>query len=92
MGFITPCICCHTTLWNINARKQAISDKLQGSVATYIKYGGDFNNQIKKGLFLSLSVKKNVFKSANIWQSYKQEGGWLVHIFHVVTLPNIYRF
>ena len=28
----TVCICCHTTLWNINVRKQAINDKLQGSV------------------------------------------------------------
>jgi len=29
-----PCICCNTTLWNINVRKQAINDKLQGSIAT----------------------------------------------------------
>jgi len=38
--------------------KQAISDKLQGSVATYLRYGGVVNNQIKKGLLLSLWVKK----------------------------------
>jgi len=25
-----PCICCHTSLCNINARKQVINDKLQG--------------------------------------------------------------
>jgi len=25
----TPCICCHITLWNINVRKQTISDKLE---------------------------------------------------------------
>jgi len=36
----THCICCHTTLWNINVRKQAINDKFQGSVATYLKRGG----------------------------------------------------
>ena len=30
--------------------KQAIYDKLQGSVATYLRYGGVVNNQIKKGL------------------------------------------
>jgi len=36
----TPCICCHTTLWNTNVRKQAINDKLHGSVATYLRPGG----------------------------------------------------
>jgi len=42
-----------------NARKQAINDKLQGSIGTYLKSGGVVNNQIKKGLLVSLSVKKN---------------------------------
>ena len=37
--------------------KQAINDKLQSSVATYLKCGVVFNNQIKKGLLLSLWVK-----------------------------------
>jgi len=43
--------------------KQAINDKLQGSVATYLKCGGLVNDQIKKGLLLSLRVKrlKSVF-------------------------------
>ena len=40
-----PTILCIETL--ISA-KQAISDKLQGSVATYLKCGGVVNNQIKK--------------------------------------------
>ena len=39
--------------------KQAISDKLQGSVAIYLRSGGVANNQIKKGLLLSLSARKN---------------------------------
>jgi len=52
-----PCICCYTTLWNINVNQQAISDKLQGSDATYWKYGGVVNNHIKKGLLLSVRVK-----------------------------------
>ena len=64
-------MCCHTTLWNINVRKQAIDDKLQSTVATYLRCGGIVNNQITKGLLLSLSVRK--LKSVNIWQSYKQE-------------------
>jgi len=38
--------------------KQAINDKLQGSLATYLMCGGFVNNQIKKGLLLSLWVKK----------------------------------
>jgi len=34
--------------------------KLQGSVAKYLRRGGVVNNQIKKGLLLSLSAKKIV--------------------------------
>jgi len=34
--------------------KQAINNKLQGIAATYLKCGGVVNNQIKKGLLLSL--------------------------------------
>ena len=34
--------------------KQAINDKLQGSVATYLRCVGVVNNQIKKSLLLSL--------------------------------------
>jgi len=34
--------------------KQAINDKLKGSVATYLRCGGVVNNRIKKGLLLSL--------------------------------------
>jgi len=34
--------------------KQAINDKLQGSVATYLGCDGVVNNQIKNGLLLSL--------------------------------------
>jgi len=41
-------------------QKQAINDKLQGSVATYLRCGAVINNQIKKRLLLSLSV--NFFK------------------------------
>ena len=37
--------------------KQAINDKLQGSVATYLRCGGVVNNQIKKGLLLRLRVQ-----------------------------------
>ena len=38
--------------------KEAINDKLQGSVATYLRCGGVVNNQIKEDLLLSLWVKK----------------------------------
>ena len=46
--------------------KQAINDKVRGNVATYLRCGGIGNNQIKKGLLLSLTVKK-ILKSVNIW-------------------------
>ena len=42
----------------------------QGSVATFLKCGADVNNQIKKCLLLSLTVKK--ITSVYIWQIYKQ--------------------
>jgi len=38
--------------------KQALNDKLQGSVAAYLRCGGVVNTQIKKSLLLSLRVKK----------------------------------
>ena len=66
--------------------KQAINDKLQGSVATYLRCARVVNKQIKKGLLLILSV--NFFKSVNIWQSYKQERGCLMHF---VLLANTLR-
>ena len=46
---------------------QALNDKLQCSVAAYLRCGGVVNNHIKKGLLLSLRVKK--IKSVNVWQS-----------------------
>ena len=88
--------------------KQAINDKLQGSVATYFRCSGVVNNQIKKGLLLSVWVK--IFlNSVTIWQSYKQERGCLTHFVWLantllkdeesardnnvfVTLPNIHWF
>jgi len=41
-----PCICCYTCE-TLTSAKQAINDKLQGSVATYLRCGGVVNNQIK---------------------------------------------
>ena len=34
--------------------KQAINNKLQGSIAAYLRCGGVVNNQIKKGLLPSV--------------------------------------
>ena len=64
--------------------KQAHNDKLQGSVAAYLRCGGVVNNQIKKGLLLSLWVKK--IKSANIWQRCKQERDCLAHFLRLVAV------
>jgi len=52
-------MCCHTTLWNINVSKQKINDKLEESVAAYLRCDGVVNNRIKNGLLLSLPAKKN---------------------------------
>jgi len=66
--------------------KEAINNKLQGSVATYLKSGGFVNNQIKKGLLLSVS-EKIFFKLVNIWQSYKQECVCLMHFVCLANTP-----
>ena len=52
----------------VMSAKQALNDKLQGSVAAHLRCGGVVNNQIKKGILLSLRVKE-ILKSVNIWQS-----------------------
>jgi len=44
----------------------------------YLRCGGFVNNKIRKGLLLSLRVKKKL-KSVNTWQSYKQERDCLVN-------------
>jgi len=58
--------------------KQAINNKLQSSVATYLRFGEAFSNQIKKGLLLTVWVELS-FKLVNISHSYKQERGCLMH-------------
>jgi len=55
----------HTTCETLMSAKQASNDKLQGSVAAYLRCDVVVNNQIKKGLLLSLRVI--FFKSVNIW-------------------------
>jgi len=62
--------------------KQAINDKLQGSVAAFLRCGGVVNNQIKKSLLLSLSEKKSV----NIRQSYKQKRDFIVHFLRLLAV------
>jgi len=62
--------------------KQAISDKLQGSVATYLRCGEVLNNEIKKGLLRSLLVI--FFQSANILVFHLAKlraRAWLSHAF-----------
>jgi len=47
-----------------------INDKLQSTVLTHLRCGVIFNNHIKKGMLLSLPVKK--FSNRH---SYRQNGG-----------------
>jgi len=65
--------------------KQAINDKLQGSVAAHLTWSAVVNNHIKTGLLLSLTVKK-ILKSVNILQSYKQERDCLLHFLRLLAL------
>jgi len=66
-------------LVNINARKLTTNDKLQGSVATYLRCGGDVSNiQISKSLLLQ-SASETKLNLMNIWRSYKQDRCSFVH-------------
>ena len=47
----------YTALWNITDRKQAINNKLQDSVAAYLRCDWVVNNQIKKSLLPSMPVE-----------------------------------
>jgi len=49
-----------------------INNKSQGSLVTCLRCGGLFSNHFTADFLLSLLVKK-IFKSLNIWQSYRQE-------------------
>ena len=73
---LASCMCCCTTSRNVNVSKTAINDKLQGSVATCLRYGGIVNNQMKKLLLLSLRVNFYLNRwilgkvtSKNVWLS-----------------------
>jgi len=77
---ITACIWYIDTGY-INVSKQAINetfinDKLQSRVATYLRCGGVNNNQIKKGLLLSLTVKEFFFEIGE-YLAKLQAGTWL---------------
>ena len=77
-----------------------IKDKLQGSVAKYLRSGGLVNNQITKGLLLSLPV--NFFLNRWIFGKVTRKPGHYTaksrrkcitqSTFLPVTMPNIYRF
>jgi len=56
--------------------KQAINDKLQGSVATYLRCGGVVDNQIKKGSVLTVWVN---FLKIGEYLAKLQARAWLSH-------------
>jgi len=64
--------------------KLAINDKLQGSVAAYLRCGGVVNNQIKKGLLLSLRVKKN--KIGKYLAKLQEKCDCLVHFLRLLAV------
>ena len=57
--------------------KQVINNKLQGGVATYLRCGGVVNNQIKKGLLLSVRMK---FFLIGEYLTKLQARAWLSHV------------
>jgi len=61
--------------------KQGINDKLQRSVATYLRFGGILITK----WFIAECVGEFLFKSVNTWQSYKQERGCLMHFARVAN-------
>jgi len=93
---ITPSICCHTTLWNTNARKQSINDKLQGTVVNYLR-GGGIKNKIR-WIFGKVTSKKVVVSGILCaWQPHCQSAKrrrkfTTQSTFLPVTVPNIHRF
>ena len=64
--------------------KWAINDKLQGSVAAYLRCGGIVNNQIKKGLLLSAWVKK--IKIGEYLAMVQQKCDCLVHFLPLLAV------
>jgi len=64
--------------------KQAINDKLQGSVATYLRCGGAVNNPIKKGLLLSLTVR--IFLIGKYLAELQAKRDCLVHILRLLAV------
>jgi len=59
-----------------SSAKQTTNDKIKGSVTTYLRCDGVVNNQIKKGLLLSLRVKKN---EVSEYLAKLQARAWLSH-------------
>ena len=57
---------------------------IQGSVATYSRCCGLLINKLRK-VNKGPSLKKFFFKSVNIWQSYMQERGCLMHFMRLAT-------
>jgi len=81
----------YTTLWNTNVRKKrqeqtdiVISDKLQGSVATWLRCGGIVNNHFTAELQKNRR-KEEFWKPVKTWRRYYHIGVFLelgVHTMH----------
>jgi len=66
--------------------KEAVNDKLQGSVATYLRCGGLLITELRN-VYCCVCERTIFFKSVNIWQSHKQERGCLVHYALLANTP-----
>jgi len=65
--------------------KQAINDKLQRSVAAYLRCGGEMLVFKLRKVYCSV-CEWTFFKSVNIWQNYKQKRDCLVHFLRILAV------
>jgi len=73
-------------LSNLNQFQKKFTARFLGKFAVkHLLKSGVVNNEIKKGLLLSLRVK-TVFKLVNIWQSYKQQRDCLVQFLRLLAV------
>jgi len=82
------CVVTEVVLLSVVAFKTL--DISQGSVATHLRCGGIFSDTIITNFLLILTVK-NVWKSVNIWRSYKTYKKCSKFLDHPVDLHVVHR-
>ena len=60
-----------------------INDKSQGSIAKHLK-----NDELLYYTFITQSAGERIFKTVNIWRSYKQNGDCFMRLVHIALLSS----